>query len=955
MEVTLSESVEMVDEVVVIGYGVVKKTSLTAAVSTMKGTEIAMKPITNLSNGLIGNIPGIIAQQSSGEPGVEGSTIRIRGTSTTGNGDPLVIVDGVQRSFSQLDPNTIESFTVLKDAAAVAPYGMGGANGVILVTTKRGKTGAPSLSYNGYVGIQNPTRMPEMVNSYEYALLQNEGAMNSGLLNLPFNDMQIEQYRKTVTGTSDANPDMYPNSRGLRDVLRKNAMITKHDLQLSGGTEFFQYYTSLGYQGAEGQFDNIWSKRYNAQLSIDIQATKTTKVSASVTGYVTNYNFPGKVDWGAGSPNEVYTAGNGGILYQAFRTPPTSAIWYSNGLWGSYLGKSLVGYIYASGYARNETTQIYSTFSIEQQLPFLKGLSIKGLVAYDPSYYTRKVWQTPVASFTPDFTSDPVEYIRVETEFSNPQLNEESSNTNSFTYQAYINYSNKFGKHDVGFLAVAEARQSKYRGINAERKNYLLAIDEIGMGGVGQGDINNGGGSWRTAQAGFVYRLTYGYDNKYLAEVSGRYDGSYYFAPGKRWGFFPSYSLAWNISQEQFMKNITWIDHLKIRASYGSSGKLAGSDFQYLTGYELYGDAGFFNGSPTIGLYEKEPQANLAITWEKAKKFNIGTDLTFWNGLLSMQADYFFEKRSDMLWAPDVLVPWEYGTSMPDVNSARMSNQGVELALSSVYRINDDLTISLTGNFTYAKNKVLEIFETASQYNNPNRRRTGRSWGTQFGLQAWGYYTPDDFSPDGTPKVASNPDTPVKPGDLKYADLSGPDGKPDGIIDSNDETVIGYPNGMPQFIYGFTPSISYKGIDFSILFQGAARYSLPVSGSLVWPFFYQGSASKLSYDDHWTPTNTDALYPKVYSNQPDYNTRYSSWWCRDASYLRIKNMELGYTLPHRITKKFFVQKFRIYLSAQNLWTWTPNMKELIDPEAQNSSGQYYYQQQVMSAGVNITF
>ncbi len=956
LDITLTEKSESLDNVVVIGYGSVKKTSLAAAVSTMKGAEIAMKPITNLSNGLVGNMPGIIAQQSSGEPGVEGSTIRVRGSSTTGNGDPLIIVDGVQRSFSQLDPSSIESFTVLKDAAAVAPYGMGGANGVILVTTKRGKTGAPTLSYNGYTGIQNPTRMPEMVNSYQYTLLQNEGAMNSGLLYMPYSDAQIEQYYKTVSGASDADPDRYPNSRGLRDVIRRNALINKHDLQLSGGTDKFHYYTSLGYQASEGQFDNIWSKRYNGQLSIDIQATNTTKVAASVTGYVTNYTFPGKVDWSAGSPNEVYTAGNGGILYQAFRTPPTSAIWYSNGLWGSYLGKSLVGYINSSGYAQRDNTQIYTTFSIDQQLPFLEGLSVKGLVAYDPTFYNRKVWQTPVASFTPDFTSSPVEYIRVETEFSNPQLNEEFSQTQAFTYQAHLNYHNTFcNKHDVSFLFVAEARQEKWKGINAERKNYLLSIDEIGMGGVAQGDINNGGGSWQTAQAGFVYRLAYNYNGKYFAEFSGRYDGSYYFAPGKRWGFFPSYAVAWNISQEPFMQKLDWINMLKVRSSYGSSGKLAGESFQYLSGYETYGGAAYFNGASTIGLYEKEPQANPEITWEKAKKFNVGVDVALWNGLLNLQADYFYEKRSDMLWQPSVLVPVEYGTSMPDVNSAKMSNQGVELSLSSSYRINKDLTVRLAGNFTYARNKIIEIFETSSTYDNPNRRRTGRSWGTQFGLKALGYYTPDDFNPDGSPNIPSIPDAPVGPGDLKYADLSGPNGVPDGIIDSNDETVIGHPNGMPQFIYGFSPSITWKDFDLNVLFQGAARYSLPVSGSLVWPFFYQGSASERSYRDHWTPTNTNALYPKVYSNQPDYNTRYSSWWCRDASYLRIKNLEVGYTLPSKISKKFFVQRFRVYLSGQNLWTWTPNMKETIDPEAQNSSGQYYYQQQVFSAGVNITF
>jgi TonB-linked SusC/RagA family outer membrane protein len=396
---------------------------------------------------------------------------------------------------------------------------------------------------------------------------------------------------------------------------------------------------------------------------------------------------------------------------------------------------------------------------------------------------------------------------------------------------------------------------------------------------------------------------------------------------------------------------------LKFRTSYGSSGRLAGDPYQYLTGYGMYGSAASFNGSATTGIYEWEPQANPNITWEKAKKFDIGVDLALWNGLLSLQMDYFYEKRSDMLWRPNELVPEEYGTKMPEVNSAKMNNQGIEFSVGSVYKINKDLTLRFNGNFTYAKNKLIEVFETSSTYDNPNRRRTGRSWGTQFGLEALGYYTADDFTPDGKlkPGIASIPDTPVQPGDLKYADLSGPDGVPDGIIDSNDETVIGSPNGMPQIIYGFTPGISYKGFDLSFLFQGAAQISLPVGGSLVFPFDQQGSASELAYNDHWTPVNTDALYPRVYSNQPEYNTRYSSWWCRDASYIRLKNMEIGYTLPVKVSKKAYMQRVRVYVSGQNLWTWTPHMKEKIDPEAQSSNGQYYYQQQVFSLGLNVTF
>lgn len=939
------------EEMVIIGYGAQKKTNLTAAVSTMKGKEIALKPVANLSNSFVGRVAGVIANQGSGEPGEDGSTLRIRGASTNGNSSPLLIVDGIPRSFSQLDPASIDNISVLKDAAAVAPYGLGGANGVILVTTKKGKSGAPSLSYNGYVGFQNPTRVPKMVNSYEFALFQNEAAKNSGLATLPFSDDQITQYKKTVDGAADANPDKYPNSGGLHDVLQKNAILTYHNVELTGGTDRVKYYAGLAYTSQQGQFSSTWMKRYNVSSRLDVKATPTTDVALALSGYVSDYHYAGKAD------GDGYASAGGGIMYQAFRTPPTSAIYFTNGLWGSYIGRSLVGYIDHSGYSFNENTQLYTTFSIDQKLPFVKGLSIKGVASYDPYNSFYKQWQIPILSYSPDFSADPVNYVPVYTEFSQPQLNQNTGQNKAFTYQAHLNYHNTFGLHDVSFLAVAEARNGKNWSMSAQRTYFPIDIDELDQGGVGAGQMTNGGSSWKSSQVGYVYRLGYNYNRKYYVELAGRYDGHYYFAPGHKYGFFPSASIGWNIAQENFFaKAFPQVEMLKIRASYGESGNLAGSAYQYLAGYGTYGNAAIFNGSPTTGAYENS-QPNKDITWERAKKFDIGFDASLWRGAFTITADYFYEKRSDMLVNPTVVVPVEYGIGLPQINAGVMSNQGVDLSLGTAHVFRNGLRLDVAANFTYAQNKLLQVFETGSTYDNPNRRRTGRANGTQFGLKALGYFTPDDFTPDGKlkPGVATVPDAPVQPGDVKYMDISGPNGKPDGIIDNNDETVIGRPNGTPQIIYGLTPTLSWKGFDMNFLLQGAAQITLPVGGSLVTPFDQQGSATKLAYTDHWTPANPNALYPRVYMQQPDYNAKWSSLWLRKADYLRLRSLEIGYTLPSDMTRKAYMQRLRVYIAGQNLWTWTPNMKETMDPEAKSANGQYYFQQQTFSFGLNVTF
>lgn len=943
LDIKMSEHSEALSEVVVVGYGTQKKISTTAAVSSLKPDEIAKKPVANITNSLAGRVAGVIAKQGSGEPGADGASLRIRGVGTLDNQEPLCVVDGVPRDFSKIDPNMIENITVLKDAAAVAPYGMAGANGVILVTTKKGAEGAPVLSYSGYVGFQNPTRITDQVNSYEYALMKNEAAMNAGYPNYyAYSQHDLEMYRKTVEGAPDADPDRYPNSNGLRDLIRHNTAITSHNLSLSGGTQRVNYYVSLGYLYQQGMWRTTDYQRFNLQSNISVKATSTTTVDLNLGGWHQNKKYPG--------------VSAGDIMYQAYRTPPVSAIKYTNGLWGQYVGKSLYGMAFHSGYDKQPSSQLNATLSITQQLPFVKGLSIKGVISYDPYRSKSKNWLTPMPVYTLDASTDPYTWTEGFQGPEKPYLSVSYSEDATFTYQGMINYNNSFGPHQVTALAVIEARDKHCWNLGARRNNYGILVDEINSGSSDPSDISNSGTSWRERQVGYVFRAGYNYDNRYLVELSGRYDGHYYFAPGKRFGFFPAVSLGWNLGQEAFMQNIQWLTHLKIRGSYGESGNLAGGSYQYLSDYG-FGTAGNFGGIPVMGMWENI-QGNPNITWEKAKKFDIGVEFSAFNGMLHLEADYFYEKRSNMLMAPNSEVSAEYGIPLSQVNAGRMHNQGVDLMVSFNKQFTHDWHFGVRGTFTYAHNTLDQIFETDATYNNPNRRRTGRPDGTMFGYKCLGYFTYDDFNPDGSLKsgIATQPWGQVYPGDLRYADLSGPDGVPDGKIDENDMTVIGRSNWNPEIVFGLAPTVRWKGFDLDALFQGATRTNISLGETLVMPFFDSGSATKLQFRDHWTPSNQNARYPRLTSEVTVNNHRQSSsWWVRDATYVRLKSIELGYSLPKKALDFLHISQLRVYVSGQNLWTWTPFMKEIVDPEAGSANGKYYMQQAVYSFGLNITF
>jgi len=934
LEITMVESPKSLNEVVVVGYGTQKRTSVTAAISSVDGDEIVKSPVANVSNTLGGRVSGVLSRQSSGEPGADADQIQIRGVGTTGNSAPLVIVDGVPMSYDQINLNDIESVTVLKDASAVAPYGLGGANGVILVTTKRGKTGKTSLNYNGYYGFQQPTAIPHYLDAADFATQFNIANKDVGIAPT-YTDAQIQTYK------NGSDPDHFPNSNWVGQVLQPSDPITNHNLTFMGGSDKVHFFGDLGYLYQEGIVNVINYTRYTGTLNVDANVTPTTIVSFDIRGGLTQQNNP------AGT--------NGtGIFTSVTEISPTFPLQFSNGL----PGNALLPSIYDSGYNRNTNNLLNGKFQVEQKLPFIPGLSVKGVAAYEKNNTLGKIWSLPYTYYSLNATNG---YTAQAGGPPAPTLNESFSEVQNITLQGYLNYQKTFGKSDITGLVVFEKRNGESDNFSAGRINYAVDLDELSLGSSSTSDFSNSGSSAKSAQLGWVYRANYAYAGKYLVELSGRYDGHYYFAPGKRYAFFPAASLGWRLSEEKFIKdNYTWIDNLKIRGSYGKSGNLAGGPFQYLTSYGL-GSSYILGGTvpyQSQGIYENA-QANPNITWETSNKANIGFDASLFSGKLTVTADYFRERRSDMLLQPTETIPAEYGIGISQENAGIMDNGGIDLTIGTNQHFSNGIKFNTSLVFSYAKNTLIQTFENSSTYNNPNRRLTGRALGTQFGLKAVGLYQQSDFNPDGSLKAGEPVPTfgPVAPGDIKYADLAGPpgpDGKPtppDGKIDVNDNTVIGYPL-FPQITFGLNTSISWKGFDLYMLWQGAANSTDYLSGELASPFY--NGAKIASYQlDYWTPQNPNAEFPRLTPSQITNDAQTSSFWTRNGSYVRLKTFELGYSLPSSIIKAIKLQSVRFYVSGQNLFTISA--ENYIDPEIGNNRDRYYLQQKTYTLGMNIGF
>lgn len=919
IDLVLKPDMVSLDEVVVVGYGEQQLSNISGSVSTIGVDKMSKNPAPNLSNTLAGQTAGIVATQPTGEPGNDNSRILIRGVGTTGNTDPLYVIDGIVRSssdFFQLNASEIESVSILKDAASAAVFGMQAGNGVILVTTKRGKEGRIQIALNSNFGVQQRTIEPEFVDSYEYAVLRNEALANGGLP-LEYTDEDLQNY---LNGSS---PDTHPNS-DWHSLLRDKAPMQQHNLSATGGTDNIQFATSLSYLTQDGVAPSNNFTRYNFRSNIDARVTSTTKLSFDLSGRK-------QANKSLGKSNE---------LFRWMNTQPNKfPIRWSNGGYSSgpaYIAEP------ANGYRSREEKALRTRLQLEQQIPFVEGLSVKLIGAYDNTDVSHKNWYYPVVPFytlLPDgsFQEEPLPANSLDVD-----INDEES----ITLQTHLNYEKTFGKLDLSTLVLYTQTETNWNFISGHREGYTIGIDELDFGGTV--NRNNRGYSGSGGRQGVVGRLNLSLDDKYLFESSVRVDGSEQFAPEQRWGVFPSVSGAYVISEESFLSDVSFIDFFKLRASYGVLGndRLGGERFLYLQSYNInsgrYPTAIFGDGN----VYQTITEGRLAssdVTWETVRKLDIGFDALFLDGKLSMTADYFYDKRTDILGARARTVPGMFGISLPIENLTKIDNKGVELTLGYEDGVGEDFSYSVSGNMTYTKNKV--VFFDEPEDLNPNLRQTGQPINMTYGYKALGLFQTQEEVDNWATQKGNN-----APGDVKIADISG-----DGVIDANDRVPIGVvssSSNVPQIIYGFNGQIKYKNFEFSFLFQGATKVNQYTSGEGNFPFQGESSIVKSNLD-YWTPDNTDAHNPRILVNPQNMNHEYSSWWMRDGSYLRLKNIELAYNVPTGFLGQNFIQGLRVYVNANNVATWTK--LENWDPEYADPRAWVYPQLRVLNAGFNVRF
>jgi len=919
LHITLKEDLQLLEEIIVVGYGVQKRVSITGAISSIAGDKLKESPVANVSNALGGKVSGIITRQDSGEPGNDAAQILLRGTK------PLVLVDGVERDWDKTNMQDIESITVLKDASAVAPYGLKGANGVVLITTKRGKSGKPMFSYSGRFGWQNPANTPEFMNSADGLRLRNKALLMDNNPSAVISDDIIREYEK--------GSDAYPNTDWIKNYL-KSSTTQNHNISVSGGTDALRAYISLGYFNQGSMFgDGNGYDRYSVRSNLDFKVTKITEISLDMSLVKDK------------KKSHLDDAFN--IMTNLYRLSPREPDVYSNGLpaFQESIGWSMNQLVHSGGESTRENDFQNLGMTVKQELPFLKGLSAKGYFNYDKQTYDDKSWRTPMISYkydqaTNEYTEDDG-WLR-----SKPSLAQTHKTWSFYTVQGFLNYENQFGKHGVTALAVYERRWGGHKEMSAGRTEYDINIPELNMGSANKANHSNSGTSSKIAQDGWIFRANYNYDQKYLFEFAGRYDRSYRYAPGRRNVFFPSASLGWRISEEKFIKDrFSAIDNLKLRASYGKSGDPAGGEFAYLSRFNV-------NNSYVWGLDPKQVQGlsegaepNIALTWETVWKANIGFDLNMWKGLFGMEFDLYRDYRKDKIMSPVGKVSLEYGIPLSDENSGKDERYGVDVTFTNQTKITSDLSISNHATFSFTRNRMIEINEVPGTYNIPRFRRTGYADGLIRGYKSAGLFKDQE---DIDNWAFQNPN--ILPGDIKYVDING-----DGKIDSEDRVIIGK-SRMPEIMYGYNLFVKYKDFDLNLFLQGTGNSS-----------FYMGNAERgvrYPFDDDkpleahaksWTTDNPDpnAPYPRLSYAKRAHNYEVSDYWVKNTAYLRLKTIELGYNLNAKFARKFHMDNVRLYLNLYNVWTIHSNMPKDFDPENQVYTS--YPQQFITTFGVNITF
>lgn len=926
-----------IEEIVVTAYGTATKATLTGSVATVAGEDIVESPVLNISNTLAGRIQGLITVSRTGEPGYDESDIYIRGVNTFGNASPLIVVDGVPgRSMSRLDPNTIESISVLKDASA-AIYGAQAANGVILITTKRGVTGKPKVNFSYNLGFLRPTIIPEMCDAAEYATLLNEIDTYAGNPERYTAD-DIQKFR------DGSSPWTHPNTDWFKETLKPWSQQHIGNLSLSGGTERINYYVSVSARTQDGMYYNSGTRynQYDFRTNLDGKISNNIKLGINVSGRLEDRNYPTR------SAQSIFRA--------VMRGKPHMPAYWPTGEPGpdiEYGDNPVVVSTKATGYDHDKDYVLNSNFILDVNIPWIKGLSLKGNAAIDKTLGYRKIWQTPWYLYSWDGVStnpygDPL-LVKGQKGYSEPRLTQYSNDGTDILLNGLLKFERDFlSDHTVNFLAGAERITGQWDQYEAYRRYYISPeIDQLFAGG--QDELNNSGSASATARLNYFGRMNYDFRNKYFIEFVWRYQGSFIFEKSSRYGFFPGVSLGYLISAEDFwQENLGFINFFKIRGSWGKTGNDLIAPFQYMSTYSFnnYWLASYWmwesllfidNGGTGFNLgLQANTIPNRNVTWETAVQRNIGFDADFLEGRFSLTADYFSNLRTDILWRRNATVPASAGMILPDENIGEVENKGFDFNLEYKSTAgNISYQVGLNGG--YAKNKILFWDEPpgAPEW----QQSTGRPINSGLYYQAIGIFA-DQAAVDAYPHWAG-----ARQGDIIFEDYNN-----DGVIDADDRVRHDKSN-VPTFSGGLSASLQYKGFDLSLLFQGAAgatRYVNTESGDI-------GNFRKVFYDNRWTEDNPNADWPRTYNRGNEYwRSQGNTFWLYNTDYIRLKNLEIGYSLPATMLGKAGIQKLRFYLSGFNLLTFMRELKDF-DPEIIRSDGREYPNQKIINFGVNATF
>lgn len=961
IKVVLKEDSEMLEEVTIVAYGTQKKETLTGAISSVKTDALLASPNASVANSLSGKIPGLASVQTSGQPGAEDPKLFIRGAGalTESGSSPLILVDGVERSFFQMDPNEIADITVLKDASATAVFGVRGANGVILVTTRRGEKGKAKVSVSSSVGVQMPTRMLRGADSYTYAKLFREREANDGRdPDRYFTEYDLERFRL------GDDPLMYPSIDWREYMLKNSAIQTQHNLNISGGTDNVRYFISAGYLFQDGLFNDFGNesegynyRRFNYRSNLDIDLSKSTTLKVGIGGVVGDRKQSSESEqtiWRSINNSQPFSSP--GVIDGNYIVIPNK--------YGDIKHENPLGRIYNRGYMSYIKNTLNMDLNLTQKLDFItKGLSAEVKGAYNTSYDFNKGMVRPATGLRTYYAyyqselEDP-EMLPTDPNYNKNvvylvdgieeklQYNETNGRARNWYFEASLRYARKFGSHNLTGLLL----------YNQSKKYYPSQYNFI-----------------PTAYVGLVGRITYDYKSRYLAEFNIGYNGSENFAPDKRFGTFPAVSLGYILSEEKFMKNIKFFDFFKLRATVGLVGNdnMSNNRFLYLpdtynidkTGIDsewkqnIWGyNFGKDNTTILPGALESRI-GNRNVTWETSLKQNYGLDMKFLNNRMKVTFDYFIENRRDILIARQTIPAITAFTSslLPVVNLGEVENKGYEVELGWNDQIGDNLRYYINANVSYAKNKI--IYQDEVEPNEPYLWRTGKQVGAVFGYVSDGFYTDNDFDitidedgnkiynlKEGLPVPQINP----LPGDIKYKDLNN-----DKVVDTDDQCEIGF-SSRPNYTFGLNYGLDYKGLFFSMNWSGTAERSVVLSGQFSTPF--SGTLMEYQTEGIWRPETAEtATMPRLSKDHESYNYQRSDLWVRNGSYLKLKNLTIGYRFTNKAAlKKIGISQLGIKFTGYNLLTF--DHLKIMDPE---SNPDWYNDRypvvKIYNIGLDITF